>query len=61
LDQAQQGFRGIHGGEKARRQEKGCQEIQGSAAGEVMGKLFLALMALSIAVLIGLSVWVIAL
>jgi hypothetical protein len=60
LDQAQQDIRRVHGGEKAGGEEGG-QEVQGRAAREVMGKLFLALMALSIAVLIGLSVWVIAL
>jgi hypothetical protein len=61
LDQAQQDIRGIHGSEKARRKKEERQEVQGRAAREVMGKLFLALTALSIAVLIGLSVWVIAL
>jgi hypothetical protein len=31
------GFRGVHGGEKARAEEKGRQEIQGRAAGAVIG------------------------
>jgi hypothetical protein len=35
VDQAQQGFRGVHGGEKA---EKGRQEIQWSAEGKVTGQ-----------------------
>jgi hypothetical protein len=46
---------------KTCRQEEGRSEIQGRPKSEIMGKLVLALLALSIAVLIGLSVWVIAL
>jgi hypothetical protein len=36
MDQTQQNIGRVHGGEKARREEKGSQEIQGRAAGEVM-------------------------
>jgi hypothetical protein len=53
LDQAQQNLRRIHGGQEGR------EELQRRAAGEVMGKLILALMALSIAILIGWSAWII--
>ena len=38
LDQAQQGLRRVHGGEEARREQKGRQEVQGCATGEVTGK-----------------------
>ena len=54
LEQAQQGIRSVHGSE-------GEGEVQGRSAGEVMGKAFLAIIALSIAVLIGLSAWIILL
>jgi hypothetical protein len=37
LEQAQQDIRGIHGSEKACRQENGRQEVQGRAAREELG------------------------
>jgi hypothetical protein len=39
MDQTQQNIGRVHGGEKARREEKGGEEIQGSAAGEVTSRL----------------------
>jgi hypothetical protein len=61
VDQAQQKGRWIHGRQKARQEEKGSEEIQRRQAGEVMGKIAIALLAVGIAVLIGFSVWVIVL
>ena len=54
-----QDVRRVHGAQVGYQEDEGRQEIQGRSAGEVMGKVFLALMALSIAVLIGLSAWII--
>jgi hypothetical protein len=55
FDQTQQGRRSVHGRKKV------GQEVQRRQAREVMGKLFIALMAVTIALLVGFSVWVIAL
>src|SRR6188472_1132719 len=61
LDQAQQDLRRVHGGQEASEENQGRQEVQGRSAREVMGKLLLVLIVVSIAVLIGLSAWVILL
>jgi hypothetical protein len=43
------------------RENEGCQEVQRRSAGVIMGKVAIIVFAIGMAVLIGLSVWVIAL
>ncbi|WP_036054513.1 hypothetical protein [Bradyrhizobium sp. URHD0069] len=55
LDQAQESRRAVHGSQKER------QKVQGRALGEVMGKAALIAIAIGVASLIGLAVFVIQL
>jgi len=53
------GVRRVHGGQEAGQKDEVSEEILGRSAGAMMGKVALLVMAVSVAVLIALSAWLI--